>query len=1285
MEFISRKYTPVDHREVKEYTFDDIIRKDKIAVILGEPASGKTYQFKQYKKIHALTRMVDLITIEDEEPITNDTELVLIDSIDEAKVKYDNKTLKKKLENFIKKSCFAHNRDVKIIISCRYGEWQEIFSEVLKELDKKLNVYSIQDLDRGDINQILKQEEIVSEEFWIFIENNYLNELLKNIMLTIHVIENFQSYKTQDIKYHDIYRDIVEKNLAPSTDNATNKKLETISIDERFKIVSTLAAYMTLERKEFISIETVDSLSGQLYQVEGIEITGQKLRWILTCTALFVGSGDKVEFFHKSTQEFLTAHFINDKELDITTIKQLFSHDIRFYEGYEEVIIYLTNIEPSYFKHLVTYDPFIFRRHPYLDISEKKLLLVSMIETLKKDRHRAWNRWQYLQNSTLSKFENIENLSEIIRDEIDIKSVDSILFEYLMGILEHNYTQALEDLIFEILENIKDDKKKCIDYMWGNHIRNNIYNKRLFAFIVEHDLFDEDYDSFYIEIFKILYREHCFDELVILLHYFSDISDKKTIFGLDIKDLLLLSREIDDFGTGEVSVIIFALLKKYQELTHLHEKPFDFILSMIEKNSTVFSFDTFPNESGLYRLDFSTFKDDFCTSLFREEFAKRDLYIYTKILNYCDVKLEDIKSITAIYPISKFPKQYQVFDSFEGVEEFLLEDKAYKDLRNKGEQDREKYLLYHEKKCKKQKWYREEREKEEKYKKAIDAFEKTKDFRTVFFLSSDYFNDKEKNHKKLKNDLGSKYQAFVKSIKEAFKEDRLYKSYQDNTMVKKHNDSVIYNFLFFILPIEEIKALVLNADEYEKLFWHLWKLHRSLHGLDHDKFIEISKDYLPTLITQYQNIVIRSLQHEQYPSSGDIGTLKYILREISEFNLEILKTLVYLIKEWYEKNYHKVGSYERSSLLDFIALDKDNYDFICSIMIVDKSNERLYLEHLFLIDLNKAVDDFQKLFFPDKVTYKKVDHLSLTPVYKYDKENDYGHINPIYLRSVKRLFSLLGTDWLKPSELSDEKFFMLLYRYYDYFKEYRHRNSHYDIYAKMNDQVRAYWEYLAQTLSRLPLLQKLSDYPNQRLQAKAKYAMEQIYNNNPELTINYKDALDKFSPKEERFFNHDILTSDLKTIALLLTESRQSISQETEDLINDRFRDALILKEYSVADQSRGGESESGKSVGERDFVIRNNETGVTETVLEGLIFKDKTKTISHFQKLINNYDTVGNSHNYMLVYVKEDNFDNAWSKYTSYFNDFQILESEKRSLKIGETVVNNMKIIHLFINFSSM
>jgi hypothetical protein len=192
-----------------------------------------------------------------------------------------------------------------------------------------------------------------------------------------------------------------------------------------------------------------------------------------------------------------------------------------------------------------------------------------------------------------------------------------------------------------------------------------------------------------------------------------------------------------------------------------------------------------------------------------------------------------------------------------------------------------------------------------------------------------------------------------------------------------------------------------------------------------------------------------------------------------------------------------------------------------------------------------------------------------------------------------------------------------------------------------------------------------------------------------------KGLLDGYRIKDDTRFDYDKLTKDLITISLLETENGHAISGEAEDQTNDRYRTALLLKEYNVADQSRGGKSQLGKSSGERDLVVRNSQTGVAESVIEALIFRRLNTTIinEHYNKLVNSYDTTGNRRNFMVVYVKvatTNKFAHIWQQYQEHFDtchggfvDTSDSDSGKDKVKTGMTSKDNKDVFHLFVHFA--
>ena len=192
------------------------------------------------------------------------------------------------------------------------------------------------------------------------------------------------------------------------------------------------------------------------------------------------------------------------------------------------------------------------------------------------------------------------------------------------------------------------------------------------------------------------------------------------------------------------------------------------------------------------------------------------------------------------------------------------------------------------------------------------------------------------------------------------------------------------------------------------------------------------------------------------------------------------------------------------------------------------------------------------------------------------------------------------------------------------------------------------------------------------------------------LKFKVRELLDGYRIQDPTF-DYSKLTEDLFKISGLLTESRKAIMAEDEDSTNDRFKTALLAMNYRVADQSRGGESLKGLRAGERDLVVRNSQTNIVEAVIEAVVLKGHDATVinKHLEKLIEHYDTTGNKHNYMLVYVKSERFFELWDKYKSLIDDCDDTSDEhgKRFVLTGRSThgIRHFKttVNHIFIGFN--
>jgi small GTP-binding protein len=198
------------------------------------------------------------------------------------------------------------------------------------------------------------------------------------------------------------------------------------------------------------------------------------------------------------------------------------------------------------------------------------------------------------------------------------------------------------------------------------------------------------------------------------------------------------------------------------------------------------------------------------------------------------------------------------------------------------------------------------------------------------------------------------------------------------------------------------------------------------------------------------------------------------------------------------------------------------------------------------------------------------------------------------------------------------------------------------------------------------------------LKDKGKYIHE-LEINDELVECNINSLLNGYD-EEEKYYT--ILKDNLIVVSSKLVIRKNLYRDCKEDEINDEVCDLLEHK-YTVKDQSRGGDSQSGKSAGERDIVIVDRETQIEQAVIEGykITSFDNTTMDKHYKKLRDKYDAIGNRYKYMLVYVVGGDFSTLWSKYIDKYN-LKVENSTKDNIKCGLSN-DGKKVYHYFINLN--
>ncbi len=100
-----------------------------------------------------------------------------------------------------------------------------------------------------------------------------------------------------------------------------------------------------------------------------------------------------------------------------------------------------------------------------------------MLNRLQNDKSIAFGKWKYFDNNSLLNFNLVDNISKIVKANVDINLVDNVLFPYLIKLLHFNYSKELEDVIIDILDkfdNLPKNQQKMNTQGRSSHSRSKI-------------------------------------------------------------------------------------------------------------------------------------------------------------------------------------------------------------------------------------------------------------------------------------------------------------------------------------------------------------------------------------------------------------------------------------------------------------------------------------------------------------------------------------------------------------------------------------------------------------------------------------------------------------------------------------------------------------------------------------------------------------------------------------------------------------------------------------------
>jgi len=1106
---------PFQHNVLKKSNILKILNQPWISIILGEPASGKTYQFQEYAKTNEYTHFIPLITLKEDDTISIDTKIVLIDSIDEALTQNNQKTLARELKEYILR-CKKVNPKVKFVISCRFLEWSEYFASTLKEIDEQLNIYKILPLSSKDIENLLKVKSINIEEFWDFIESNHLEYLLKNILVLLYMIDEFDNYKKQSLSFIEIYKDISKKYLLKR--GTEREETLGISIDILLKISSSLAIYMTFNRKSEIDVSNLDELAGELYRIDGKDVLPSELKIVLD-SALFEQNENGFSFFHKSIQEYLTAYFLSERKLSLEQLKELLASDFRFYEEFEEVVIFLTNIDDNLFANFVEFDPYIFRRHPSLTKEQQEKLLLSILNKLIIDRSQAWGRWEFFYESSLVKFNKLDNLTNLLQENASLKEHGF----YLMRLLENNYSNDLRVFMFELFEKNKEDIELLKGVIRGNFIDHYNFNVLLYEFLKDNGLLEYDthqlFMSFEAELFSSLYGikyKFKYGEERVLER--TDIDFNTIVSLLDYVPASSLKYIVPYLLKGDAEKWFTYVIEQYSNKNYSPEFMSWVVYTVLKDCNSIGKLkeiSKFLQEKKIYlhladkkeiKLNFQPIEDIFWEVYFETDILQN--YISKAIVSFYDLSVDDIKKATEKYPIKYHVEKYIYFRQLsKSIDDFLMQDENFKEYMQKlwKEQEEQQQKLDKEIKEELQKDndYILRKEQEKKFRKIYEK-SKTKvssidDVTNIFnYLINDehsLVDNLSDLDEKLKEELGEKYNNLVTLIGEEWGKDEYYQKIKEELCESGRHlfPSLFYLYLFHV---EDCLKYIKSERDYEKLFWYIYR--NSLNSIEQEYFCKLTEQYFNIFIQLVTEVVKLSLECSNGKMIGDLYKIINFLKKIDRFDTESVKEIIQYLKSLDKKIFLGLNTFELEQVLEFLSLDKENYNFIYSLMI-EESKCSIYLVALLKIDVSRTLDDFFSNYHQIKTNKSIVakikeyfDQLRGKRILKSSYDNP--KINQEKIRLYQYLLKMLKQTKVF-SQILPQHIQIVLTDYYEFFSEYQTPKGVYtpDIYDDMDRVINDIWKSIETKTEYIGVLKELTKMENKRLSDRAKYTLTKAY------------------------------------------------------------------------------------------------------------------------------------------------------------------------------------------------
>lgn len=324
----------------------DLLNKSPVTVLLGEPGSGKSFEFDKLRSLAAeegkgvvlsldlglygdaptlamaLSRMLSQCTRSEGQP------LLMLDALDECRVNI------KRAETVIQEALLeAADPKLRLVISCRTSAWPESLEKALCSQwsgKNDVGVFDIAPHSREFVSTRLEESDINPEEFFGALDRAGAHGLALHPLGLNFLIAQSQERREFSTNRWALYESGCAAFLRPSKRRLEDGNLVLPDVQQRMQLAGLMAAIALLSNKTEFALytDTAYEISASmrigvnaiatfpLPKDERIWRPDRQQCMEVFESALFVTRADGVFVFaHRTYAEFLAAHFLSSLDL----------------------------------------------------------------------------------------------------------------------------------------------------------------------------------------------------------------------------------------------------------------------------------------------------------------------------------------------------------------------------------------------------------------------------------------------------------------------------------------------------------------------------------------------------------------------------------------------------------------------------------------------------------------------------------------------------------------------------------------------------------------------------------------------------------------------------------------------------------------------------------------------------------------------------------------------------------------------------------------------------------